>query len=171
MPEATNPVLSVAALIAERDTRRRKQREADEQLQQKEREERAEFRKRLETFQLNDERVQAVVERIRRAFEKGETELLLTSFPSEFCSDNGRAVTNADLPPINKPAGAEESEAPPPEWVETMPAGVRVVYDYWKNNLKSGGFKFFARVINYKDGKPGDVGLFLSWSRSPADLM
>ena len=56
-------------------------------------------------------------------------------------------------------------EAEDPEWVRTMPAGVKKVYAYWKENLRPGGFKFSARVINYPGGKPGDVGLF-SWPKS-----
>ena len=48
-------------------------------------------------------------------------------------------------------------------------AGVRQVYDFWKENLKAGGFKFGARIINYPGGKPGDVGLFFSWPKSALD--
>ena len=40
----------------------------------------------------------------------------------------------------------------------TRPAGVRQVFDFWKHNMKPGGFKFDARIINYPGGKPGDVG-------------
>ena len=68
------------------------------------------------------------------------------------------------LPPINKPK--EQAADAEPEWLATLPAGARVVHDYWKANLKPGGFKFSARIINYKEGKPGDVGLFFSWPKS-----
>jgi hypothetical protein len=101
MPEAQGPALSVAAMFAERDARHRREREAETQLKRKEEEELAEFRKRLENFQLTDDRVAAVLGRTRRAFDRGETELMLTSFPSQFCTDHGRAVGNPDLPPIN----------------------------------------------------------------------
>jgi hypothetical protein len=40
------------------------------------------------------------------------------------------------------------------------------VYDSWRENLKPGGFKFSARVIDYPGGKPGNVGLFFSWPKS-----
>ena len=68
---------------------------------------------------------------------------------------------------MNKPdpkrmdAGSSE-----PEWLATLPAGARQVYNYWNNNLKPGGFGFHARIVNYPDGKPGDVGLFFSWPKS-----
>jgi hypothetical protein len=45
-------------------------------------------------------------------------------------------------------------------------ARARQVYDFWKDTLKSGGFKFGARIINYPGGTPGDVGLFFSWPTS-----
>src|SRR5581483_6412044 len=77
MPSALNPPLSVAALFAECEDRRRRDREAEEQLRRKQQEELAEFKKRLDTFQLTDTHVQTLIDRIRRAFERGETELML----------------------------------------------------------------------------------------------
>jgi hypothetical protein len=169
MSGAPGPALSVAALFAERDARRRRDREAEEQLKRKQEEELVEFRKRLENFQLTEARVEAVFHRISRAFEQGEIELMLTSFPSGFCTDDGRAIINASAPPINRP----EKDAPPPsepEWLSTLPRGARPIYDYWKQNLQPGGFTFTARIINYPDGKPGDVGLFFGWPRSATEV-
>jgi len=165
MSESSGLTLSVSTLFAERDARRRCEQEAEAQLKRQRQEELADFRARLENFQLTDARVEAVLIRIRRAFERGETELMLTSFPSSFCSDDGRAIINAGAPPIIKP----DKDAPPPtepEWLSTLPKGARPVFEYWKRNLEPGGFHFTARVINYPDGKPGDVGLFFSWPKS-----
>ncbi len=164
---AKGPALSVTALFAERDDRRRRDKEAEEQLQRRKEEELAEFRKRLDNFQLTDEIIQSGLDRIKRAFERGETELMFASFPSTFCTDNGRAVINAAAPPISKPSKEEAArQAEEPDWLLTLPAGVRQVYDYWKANLKPGGFKMSARIVNYPGGKPGDVGLFFSWPKS-----
>jgi hypothetical protein len=146
MPETSKPVLSVADLFAQRDAHQRAEREAAEQLQRKKEEEIAEFKSRLENFQLSEEHVQAVLMRVKRAFERGETELMLTAFPSSFCSDDGRAITNAGTPPINKPSGTDQSDEP--AWLATLPKGARVVYEYWRQNLKPGGFRFSARIIN-----------------------
>jgi hypothetical protein len=166
MTEQPDAALSVAELFAERDARRRRDKEAEEQLHRRQEEELAAFRKRLDSFQLTDEVVRSGLDRIKRAFERGETELLIASFPSSFCSDGARAVINAGAPPINKPSAEElAAQADEPEWVATMPVGVRQVHDYWKNNLKAGGFKFSARIINYPSGMPGDVGLFFSWPK------
>jgi hypothetical protein len=158
--------LSVAAMFAERDARRRREREAEEQMRRKQDEELAAFKKRLDEFQLTDEAIDLTMEKIKRAFERHETELMFASFPSSFCRDDGRAIINAGAPPIVKPdRNAPKPEVP--EWIETLPKGVRVVYDYWKRNMEPGGFKFSARIINFPAGKPGDVGLFFSW---PKDL-
>ena len=171
MPDASGAALSVIALFAERDARRRRDREAEEQLQRRKEEEFAEFRRRLDDFQLTDAVIQSGLDRIKRAFERGETELMIASFPSDFCSDGGRAVINAGAPPINKPSkAAAEERSGAPEWLETLPAGVHKVYDYWKDNLKPGGFKFVARIINYPGGIPGDVGLFFSWPKDSTEI-
>jgi hypothetical protein len=166
MPEITSPVLSVAALFAEREARRLSEREADEQLKRQREEELAEFKKRLDTFQLTDWHVKTVLDRIKRAFDRGETELMFTSFPSSFCTDGGRAIVNAGAPPINQPDEKDAlAKADEPEWLATLPAGARPIYAYWKSNLHPGGFRFSARIINYPGGVPGDVGLFFSWPK------
>lgn len=158
--------LTIAALFAEREARRQRDIEAAEQLQQRRNEELAQFRQRLENFQLTDDIIKAGMDRIKRAFERGETELMISAFPSAFCTDHGRTVINAGAPPINKPTKEElAARADEPEWLATMPAGVRKVFDFWKAQLKDGGFKLGARIINFPDGKPGDVGLFISWPK------
>ena len=170
MSGTSSPLLTVATLFEERDAKHQREKEADEQLKRRHREELAEFKQRLDHFELTEERKHVVLDQIRRAFERGDTELMLTSFPSSFCTDQGRAIANADAPPINRPketAGPNDDREP--EWLATLPRGVRAVYDGWKKDLKPGGFALTARIISYPGGKPGDVGLFLSWPRSPQD--
>jgi hypothetical protein len=159
--------MSVTSLFAERDARRQRDKEAEDQLQRRREEELAEFRKRLDNFKLTDEIIHSGLDRIKRAFERGETELMFSSFPSSFCTDGGRAIINAGAPPINKPSKEEAArQADEPDWLMTLPSGVHQVYDFWKANLKPGGFGFAARIINYPGGLPGDVGLFFSWPKS-----
>ena len=55
---------------------------------------------RLEDFHLADEMIPAQLNRLKLAFERGESELMLASFPCEFCADGGRAVINVGEPPI-----------------------------------------------------------------------
>lgn len=167
---APRPALSVAALFAERDEGRRRDKEAAELLQRRKEEELAEFRTRLDDFQLTDQIIEVGLNRIRRAFERGENELMISTFPSSFCTDDGRAIVNAGRPPIVKPGKEDEAKrSEEPEWLATLPGGVRQVYNYWRDNLKPGGFEFTARIINYPGGMPGDVGLFFSWPKSASE--
>src|SRR4051812_26017732 len=146
-------LLSIATLFAEREARRRREKEAEEQMRRKQDEELAAFKTRLDDFQLTQDAIDLTMEKIKRAFDRGETELMFASFPSSFCPDDGRAIVNAGAPPIVKP---DKNTPKPdvPDWIQTMPKGVRVVYDYWKRNMEPGGFKFSARIISFPGGKP-----------------
>jgi hypothetical protein len=167
MSDLPAPNLTVNAMFTERDARRRREREAEELMRRKQQEEAAQFKSRLDNFQLTPEAVNLVMEKIRRAFDRGDTELMFASFPSEFCTDAGRSILNAGQPPIVKPHPAEPKPEVP-AWIDTLPKGVRVVYDYWKQHMESGGFKFSARIVSFPGGKPGDVGLFFSWPKDTA---
>jgi hypothetical protein len=169
MTEASED-LSVARLFAEREARRRSDQEAVAGLHRRKEEELAAYKQRLENFRLADEMIPAQLERIKHAFEGGESELMLASFPCEFCTDGGRALINAGEPPINKPTKEDEArQAEQPDWLLTMPAGIRRAHEYWKQHLQPGGFGFYARVVSYPSGKPGDIGVFITWPKSPAE--
>jgi hypothetical protein len=167
MSAASGSALTVGSLVAERDAKRHRDHEAAEQLHRRKEEELEAFRKRLDTFQMTEDMIKSGHDRLRRAFEANNSELMISAFPSSFCSDGGRAIINAGAPLINRPTNEElAAREEEPEWLATMPAGVQKVFDYWKASLKPGGFGFSARIINYPDGKPGDVGLFVSWPKS-----
>ena len=167
MSTTAGPALDVSEVFAEREGRRRREQAADDQLKLREREALAEFKERLDGFELREATIAAGLDRIRRAFDRGETELMVTAFPSSFCTDGGRAIGNAYLPPLNELTREQEvALAENPPWVGTMPAGCQRLFEYWKANLKPGGFRFSARIISYPENKPGDVGLFFSWPKS-----
>jgi|SwirhisoilCB2_FD_contig_31_8524906_length_703_multi_3_in_0_out_0_2 hypothetical protein len=168
MSETKSSSFSVGALFDRRDTHRRQEQEAEQKLAQRKDEERAAWKQRLDNFQLTDEHIHAVQLRITRAFERGETELMFVSFPSDFCSDSGRAIINAGAPPIVKPS-AEETERmkdAAPEWLDTLPRGARPIYEYWKKEMKPAGFGLSVRILNFPGGMPGDIGMFFSWPKS-----
>jgi hypothetical protein len=156
------PALTVSELIEQRKTRELSEKQLDDQLRLRHKEELTEFKQRLDEFQLADWHVPTILNQIKRAFERSETELMFTSFPSSFCTDSGRAINTSGEPPINEPVQQ-------PVWLATLPRGVLTIYTYWKDNLQSGGFGFSARIINYPGGMPGDVGLFFSWPRAAVD--
>ncbi len=174
MSEASGRNLSVAGLFADRDARRRSDQEAAEQLQRRKEEELAAFRQRLENFQLTDDVIKSGLDRIRRAFERGESELMFSSFPCDFCTDGGRAVINAGVPPINKPSKEEAArQAEEPDWLLTMPAGVRKVHEYletepeaWRVRFRCTGYQLSWRqagryrfVLHLAEERPRSIGL------------
>jgi len=167
MAETSRPTLSVMALFSDRDAKRAREREAMEKLERKRDEELAAWKKRLDEFTVTDVHRQLVFDRIKAAFERGENEIMLASFPSSFCTDGGRAIANAYVPPINPPTEEDRAREARegPAWLATLPKGARPVYEFWQKELKPGGFRLVVRIINFPDGKPGDVGLFFSWPR------
>ncbi|HVZ10710.1 hypothetical protein [Rhodopila sp.] len=61
------------------------------------------FRKSLEDFEPTPEVAEQTMRKIERAFDAGENEVMIASFPSSFCRDTGRAISNAGEPPIVEP--------------------------------------------------------------------
>jgi CBS domain-containing protein len=82
----------------------------------------------------------------RIAASKGEKEYMLLRFPCELCTDHGRAVN-----------------VPDPSWPTTLRGLAAQVFLRWKQELRERGFRLSARVIDFPDGVPGHIGLFLVW--------
>jgi len=84
--------------------------------------------------------------RVRAAVKDGETEIMVMQFPSDWCEDGGRAINN----------GLDN-------WADTLTGFARRAYEFWEKEMKPRGFTTHAVILNYPDGMPGDVGLFLGW--------
>ncbi len=95
---------------------------------------------------LTPEKIRAFMHRVKLAAERGEGELLIGRFPSELCTDHGRAINNA-----------EEG------WPETLIGLPLQVYQVWKEKLQPLGYGLKAMIIEWPAGFPGDVGMFLTW--------
>ena len=95
---------------------------------------------------VSDERWHALLRQARLAAEHGEKEFLLLRFPSQLCTDGGRLIN-----------------VPDPNWPATLRGEAAEIYVRWQADLKSGGFHLVARVLEFPDGIPGDIGLFLVW--------
>ena len=104
--------------------------------------------RKLLAAQLSDQAWHRMLGEARVAAQKGAEEHLLLRFPCELCSDHGRAVN-----------------APDPSWPATLRGLAAQVFMRWKNELRSHGFGLHARVLEFPDGLPGDIGLFLAWGR------
>ena len=100
----------------------------------------------LRTRVSDDER--AMIRRlVKIAVEKGQMEAMVYSFPSDLCTDGGRAINNSD-----------------PNWPETLQGKAKEMYDAFKARAQPQGYKLKAMIINFPGGIPGDVGFFLNWA-------
>lgn len=87
-----------------------------------------------------------VMSLVNRAAERGAKEVEVYRFPSELCTDRGRAINNFEA-----------------DWDQTLTGRPKFAHDMWREQLKPLGFGLEARVLEYPGGKPGDIGFFLTW--------
>jgi len=83
---------------------------------------------------------------VRRAAEQGRQDIEIGRFPSEYCTDRGRAINNFD-----------------PSWPDTLTGVARRAHDAFKQHLEPQGYKMRAQILNYPDGNLGEVGLYIVW--------
>lgn len=83
---------------------------------------------------------------VNRAVENGLTSVQVFRFPHTICSDNGRAINQAE-----------------PGWEKTLTGIPKEIYEFWKRQLQPRGYHIRYEVIDYPSGMPGDIGIFLSW--------
>ncbi|QFU14791.1 hypothetical protein [Microvirga thermotolerans] len=106
-----------------------------------------------EPIDLSRERLQAItqslLQKLRTAAQRGETELMAMRFPVDLCSDRGRAINNSE-----------------PSWPETLTGRPRQAYELWRDHLKDAGYRLKATIVEWPGGLPGDVGLFLVWGET-----
>lgn len=85
-------------------------------------------------------------EAVRQAAERGEREIQVLRFPSEWCTDRGRAINNTE-----------------PEWPQTLTGFAKESFDAFEKWLRPLGYKMRAEVLDFPGGMPGDIGLFIGW--------
>jgi hypothetical protein len=104
-----------------------------------------------EEFQKPPERTREqimalVTQLVRRAAEDGSSEVQVYRFPASLCADRGRAINNFDA-----------------NWPKSLAGRAQLAYEFWQQDLQPLGFGLKAQILDYPDGFPGDVGLFLTW--------
>ena len=104
----------------------------------------AEFHKPLE--RTPEQLMHMVMQLVKDAADRGQTEVQVYRFPNLLCSDRGRRINNSD-----------------PNLVETLEGRPKFAYDFWNDHLKPLGFHLKAQVIDFPHGMPGDIGFFLTW--------
>ena len=147
MSSTDSPVPSAAdlrKLLLEKELEEMKRQEAARAAEQQQRTDAADhFLKEHVT-----EQERAIIKRlVMHAVEKGEMEAMVYSFPSDLCTDGGRAINSND-----------------PAWPETLQGKARELYEGYKKTLQPNGYKLKAMIINFPGGIPGDVGFYLSWA-------
>jgi hypothetical protein len=89
-------------------------------------------------------------ERLQKALmaaaERGENHLPVFTFPSELCTDGGRAINNGD-----------------PDWPKTLVGYAQRAYDFYVKELQPHGYRLRAEILDFPGGMPGEVGITLSW--------
>jgi hypothetical protein len=109
----------------------------------------AQLREALEKKRKADEAQDQVREAFmtrKGAAERGEREVLAIRFPSEYCTDGGRAINSFE-----------------PDWPKTLTGFAKRAYEFWQKELEPHGYKLRAQIMDFPGGMPGDVGLFLRW--------
>jgi hypothetical protein len=144
--EAAPPRISAEELRAKMTQKQMEEAEKTLKLKRKHEEELKEFETHFMTSKISEGERQQIREKVYRLAEQGQSELMVLSFPSEFCSDGGRAINNKE-----------------PEWPKSLTGRAKHAFELWEENAKPLGFKLEARVMNYPKGIIGEIGLFVLW--------
>jgi hypothetical protein len=83
---------------------------------------------------------------INRALENNLTSVEVLRFPNHLCTDNGRAINQAE-------AG----------WEKTLTGLPKEIYAFWQRQLEPQGYRIRYHIADYVGGMPGDVLVTLSW--------
>ena len=115
--------------------------------QQKAEEEAHAFHRTFEEQAVNPAEARRIISAmVRRAAENGKREVMALRFPSDWCTDKGRAINNFE-----------------PDWPETLTGFAKRAYEFYEQELRPAGYRIRAQILDYPGGVPGDVGIFLSW--------
>jgi hypothetical protein len=127
--------------------------EVDEHMarQKIEQQKRAQFAEDFLKGHLGEEERAMIRRVVMQAVTAGKLEALVYTFPSQLCTDSGRAINSAD-----------------PDWPTTLQGKAKELFEVYKSVAQPQGYKLKASIINFPGGMPGDVGFFLSWAPDAA---
>lgn len=134
-------------------------------LREREKQKAEEMRKREETAQaardklheafmtedVPQDALDQVALMVRKAVEMGERQVLVFRFPSNWLPDRGRAIINQEA-----------------DWHAHLVGIPQRAYAYFERELKPRGFQVHAEIVDWPNGMPGDVSIFLRWKRPNA---
>ena len=93
-----------------------------------------------------EEKVKLAATVIKRAIDNGLLEVQVYRFPNIMCTDQGRAINQAE-----------------PGWEKTLTGIPKEIYHLWHDHLREKGYKIRYQVLEFPGGMPGDIGITLSW--------
>ena len=107
----------------------------------------ADFTSEFLTKHVSEDEIAMVRRLVANAVKDGKFEAMVYSFPSDLCSDRGRAINNND-----------------PRWPETLQGKAREFFERYERFGKPQGYRLKAMVVTFPGGIPGDIGFFLNWA-------
>lgn len=113
----------------------------------------AEHRRRVQRFKHDPFTArdrEAVIRACVTAARQGRSHAVVMRFPSEICTDGGRAINNGE-----------------DGWPATLVGQPRAFYDFWERELRPQGYHLHASILDFTGGVPGDVGFTLNWANDP----
>jgi len=96
----------------------------------------------------DEERLKRAAAIINRAVNNGLTETEVGRFPNSLFTDHGRAINQQE-------AG----------WEKTLTGLPKELFEFWKQYLQPKGYRIKLQIVDWPDGKPGDIGITLSWGQ------
>lgn len=87
-----------------------------------------------------------VFSQLRAAAGRGDKEVLVMRFPNALCTDKGRALNNLEN-----------------DWPSTLIGRPLQAFEFWRDHLEPQGYGLKAMIVDWPQGVPGDIGLFLTW--------
>ena len=145
--ETPTPVVSAEALRMTILKKEMERLEAQDKAREAEQKKHAAFTDDFLHHHITDEERVMVRRLVTNAVKDGKFEAMVYSFPSDLCTDSGRAINSAD-----------------PDWPKTLQGKAKEFYDAYETTAKPLGYRLKAMVINFPGGIPGDIGLFLNWA-------
>ena len=88
--------------------------------------------------EVSEDEMEVIRRLVRIAADKGEMEALVHSFPSDLCSDSGRAINNGSA-----------------DWPETLTGKAKKLYDRYRENAAPSGFQTKGRNHQLPGRRPG----------------
>jgi hypothetical protein len=146
MPELKLDDLTAGKIHAWIEQREEEKRASETAAATHAREQREQLRKKFEAEEIPADALQHVFGMMRTAVERGEKEVMVLHFASDFLPDSGRAITSGSK-----------------DWAQHLGGFAARAYRFYEKELRPRGFTLSASIIDYPGGKPGDVGFVLRW--------